>query len=302
MILSRQTNPDEKIFVWAPSNAAVDEIVCRLVRKGLISFSGKKKEAKVIRVGVLDYNPPELVKQYSLDTLVEEKMKKSSFVEEVKKMEKMQNHVTRLDVIREKINIAAKKRDDFEEFSKNKDNQEILKKLYRLLGTQLKEEFKSTTLYDRRLAWIDEAKIRLEKQLKEFRSRNANPTNRRFLLEKELLNNAKIIWTTLSMAGIDKIEKLEQTYSHLIVDEACQATEISSLIPLIHSPDKIILVGDQNQLPATCFAPNSIETNYSKSLYERLLNQGIPQIMLKTQYRMHPEIREFPSSQFYNNE
>ena len=193
MILSRQTNPDEKIFVCAPSNAAVDEIVCRLVRKGLISYSGKKKEAKVIRVGVLDYNPPELVKQYSLDTRVEDKMKKSSFVEEAKKMEEMQTHVTRLEVIREKINIAAKKRDDFEEFSKVKDNEKILRRLYKLLGTQLKEEFKSTTLYDRRLACIDEAKIRIEKQLKEFRSRNVNPSNRRFILEKEILNNAKII-------------------------------------------------------------------------------------------------------------
>ena len=101
------------------------------------------------------------------------------------------------------------------------------------------------------------------------------------------------------MSGIDKIEKLDFSFSHLVVDEACQSTEISSLIPFIHSPERIILVGDQNQLPATCFANNAQDTNYSKSFYERLLNQGTPQVMLQIQYRMHPEIREFPSNQFY---
>ncbi|MBK8156666.1 MAG: hypothetical protein IPK55_12040 [Streptococcus sp.] len=43
----------------------------------------------------------------------------------------------------------------------------------------------------------------------------------------------------------------------MIIDEACQAVELASLIPFGHNPDRVILVGDQNQLPATTFAPNS---------------------------------------------
>ena len=92
---------------------------------------------------------------------------------------------------------------------------------------------------------------------------------------------------------------MDFSYSHLIVDEAWQSTEISTLIPFIHSPERVILVGDQNQLPATWFSPNAIDSNFSKSFYERLWNQKVPQIMLTVQYRMHPEIREFPSNQFY---
>jgi senataxin len=42
----------------------------------------------------------------------------------------------------------------------------------------------------------------------------------------------------------------------------------------------VILVGDQNQLPATTFSPNSIETNFSKSLFERLLQAGYEKTML----------------------
>ena len=53
------------------------------------------------------------------------------------------------------------------------------------------------------------------------------------------------------MSGIEKLEKLDLSFSHLIVDEACQSTEISTLIPFTHNPERIILVGDQNQLPAT---------------------------------------------------
>jgi len=51
------------------------------------------------------------------------------------------------------------------------------------------------------------------------------------------------------MTGGKRFEGLEIDY--LIVDEACQANELELLIALQLNPNKVILVGDQKQLPPT---------------------------------------------------
>ena len=83
------------------------------------------------------------------------------------------------------------------------------------------------------------------------------------------------------MAGIPKLNLLKNGIDYLIIDEACQAVETSTLIPFQLSPKRVILVGDQNQLPATTFSDNSIKTQYSRSLFERLLQSGYDKTMLK---------------------
>ena len=49
---------------------------------------------------------------------------------------------------------------------------------------------------------------------------------------------------------------------------------------------------------------SSIATDhkYNQSLFKRFEHCGYPIHMLKTQYRMHPAIREFPGAQFYAGE
>jgi len=37
----------------------------------------------------------------------------------------------------------------------------------------------------------------------------------------------------------------EGDIEYLIVDEACQSVELTNLIPFVHEPRKVILVGDQ---------------------------------------------------------
>ena len=44
------------------------------------------------------------------------------------------------------------------------------------------------------------------------------------------------------------------------------------------------------------------EHGYNQSAFKRLERCGYPVHLLKTQYRMHPSIREFPSTQFYAGE
>ena len=121
-------------------------------------------------------------------------------------------------------------------------------------------------------------------------------------IECEILHNVKIILTTLSLSGIELLDKMEFTYSHLIVDEAWQSTEISTLIPFTHKIKNVVLVGDQNQLPSTVFSSDAEKTLFNRSLYERFLDNKIETFLLTIQYRMWKEIREFPSNQFYRGE
>lgn len=99
------------------------------------------------------------------------------------------------------------------------------------------------------------------------------------------------------MATNEKLDNLQLgDIDYLIVDEACQSVELNNLIPFEHQPKKVILVGDQQQLPATTFSENAERTKYSRSMFERFLECGVERVMLEIQYRMHPSIREFPSN------
>ena len=61
------------------------------------------------------------------------------------------------------------------------------------------------------------------------------------------------------------------------------------------------MVGDHMQLPATVFCDTAAKTRYNRSLFERLIDNQYPRNILTIQYRMHPNIREFIGSTFYDN-
>jgi superfamily I DNA and/or RNA helicase len=46
------------------------------------------------------------------------------------------------------------------------------------------------------------------------------------------------------MAGSSKLDPFVNSFEYLIVDEACQSTEPSTLIPFRLAPKRVILVGD----------------------------------------------------------
>lgn len=104
----------------------------------------------------------------------------------------------------------------------------------------------------------------------------------------------KLTLCTLSMAGSPILK--DMTYDVVIIDEACQATEYSALIPLLKCEKKMILVGDPMQLPPTIISDRE---DMRTSLFERL-SKNISSYLLNTQYRMHARISEFPSVSFYN--
>lgn len=99
-------------------------------------------------------------------------------------------------------------------------------------------------------------------------------------------------------------------FDTVIIDEAARANPLDLMIPLIHAGTRIVLVGDQNQLP------HMLEPDIERamgdhgllreSLFERLFTRlGRPDapvkrvVTLDTQFRMHRELGDFVSRNFY---
>ncbi|XP_034220334.1 probable helicase MAGATAMA 3 isoform X6 [Prunus dulcis] len=116
----------------------------------------------------------------------------------------------------------------------------------------------------------------------------------------EILEEAVIVFSTLSFSGSPLFSKYNRGFDVVIIDEAAQAVEPAILVPLTNGCKQVFLIGDPVQLPATVISPIAAKFGYGMSLFERFQRAGYPVTMLKMQYRMHPEIRSFPSREFYS--
>lgn len=108
---------------------------------------------------------------------------------------------------------------------------------------------------------------------------------------------AQILFTTNIAAGGRQLKALKEL-PVVIMDEATQSSEASTLVPLsLPGIRTFVFVGDQKQLSSFSNIPQ-----LQMSLFERVLLNGCytKPHMLDTQYRMHPKISEFPVMKFYN--
>ncbi|XP_075094798.1 putative helicase MAGATAMA 3 [Nicotiana tabacum] len=131
------------------------------------------------------------------------------------------------------------------------------------------------------------------------RQKQGGPLKDKDSIRGSILDEAVIVFSTLSFSASPVFSKLNRGFDVVIIDEAAQAVEPSTLVPLSNGCKQVFLVGDPVQLPATVISPIAGNFGYCVSLFERLQRGGYPVQMLKTQYRMHPEIRNFPSREFY---
>ncbi|CAM6126000.1 unnamed protein product [Calypogeia fissa] len=123
-------------------------------------------------------------------------------------------------------------------------------------------------------------------------------------LEKEavkaVLDRADVIAATCVGAGDPILD--DRHFRACVIDEATQATEPATLIPILRSgADTIVLVGDPAQLPPTVISRDALDEGLSKSLFEHLQECGMEPLLLDTQYRMHPFLASWPSQMFYGN-
>ena len=208
-----------KVLVCAPSNAALDEIVMRIMHSGLLGPDGNAYSPTLVRVGV---NAHRGVEKVSMETLVRERT------------------------------------GSFDEGATDEDGVLAFEKKF-------------------------------ERALERDRVKLA------------ILDEASVVCSTLSFSGSGMFARMTKKFDVVVVDEAAQAVEPSTLVPLCYGATQAFLVGDPRQLPATVLSSAATQKGYARSLFKRFEECGHPVHLLRTQYRMHPEIRRFPSSAFYGD-
>jgi len=119
-------------------------------------------------------------------------------------------------------------------------------------------------------------------------------------IAQKRIKEARLIFTTCIGASLGLLRSEE--FDVVLVDEASQQTEPTTLVPLVKGCSRAILVGDHVQLRATV-QKNAILTGFDISLFERHYNlpqrRFVAKAMLDTQYRMHRTICDFSSTEFY---
>ena len=161
------------------------------------------------------------------------------------------------------------------------------------------------------LTFIRDENDELRKSLSNLRGKEKGLTHRDIKnnfkeirrIENEMtasvLDNAEVVCATTIGSGHQILGN--RKFPIILIDEATQASEPSALVPINRGCRQLILVGDHKQLPPTVISEKAEIGGLGQSLFERLNKCKIPAQMLTTQYRMHPSIREFPSSRFYEN-
>uniref|UniRef100_A0A336KT50 DNA helicase n=1 Tax=Culicoides sonorensis TaxID=179676 RepID=A0A336KT50_CULSO len=115
--------------------------------------------------------------------------------------------------------------------------------------------------------------------------------------ERELLEAADVICCTCVGAGDARLGKIK--FNSILIDESMQSTEPECMVPVVLGARQLILVGDHCQLGPVVVCKKAAKAGLSQSLFERLVVLGIRPFRLEVQYRMHPELSQFPSNFFY---
>jgi len=92
------------IMICTPSNAAVDEIILRIQTNGLYGENGEVIRPNIVRVGILDKEPHELVKKCALENLAKERLN-------IGKGKSPHQNETTMNEIRDEIAKVARKID-----------------------------------------------------------------------------------------------------------------------------------------------------------------------------------------------
>lgn len=110
------------------------------------------------------------------------------------------------------------------------------------------------------------------------------------------LNQAQVIACTLVGANSSYLHG--RTFKSLFIDEASQALEPASWIPVMKA-DRLVMAGDHWQLPPTVKSKKATEGGLAETIFERTIALYNADVMLETQYRMHDDIMDFSNKHFY---
>ncbi|XP_021896083.1 LOW QUALITY PROTEIN: uncharacterized ATP-dependent helicase C29A10.10c-like [Carica papaya] len=286
--------PKPRMLVCAPSNAATDELLARVLDRGFIDGEMKVYRPDVARVGV--DSQTRAAQAVSVERRTEQLLARPR--EEI--LGHMHNLRAREAVLSQQIaglqrelSVAAAAIrsqgsvgvDPDVLIARDQNRDALLQNLAAVVETRDKVLVEMSRLL------IVEGKFRT--------GNNFNLDEARGNLEASFANEAEIVFTTVSSSGRKLFSRLTHGFDMVVIDEAAQASEVGVLPPLSLGAARCVLVGDPQQLPATVISKAAGTLLYSRSLFERFQQAGCPTMLLSVQYRMHPQIRDFPSRYFY---
>lgn len=120
---------------------------------------------------------------------------------------------------------------------------------------------------------------------------------------KKLLSHASVICCTLNSCGSQLLRNTIRKAPTILLDEGGQCTEAEFYIATTYpGVERIIVLGDPRQLPATVLDPQCESCGYGKSWLGEIFRIHHNKVhLLDTQYRMDEEILSFPNMMFYLN-
>lgn len=167
----------------------------------------------------------------------------------------------------------------------------LVNDIRREMDEKLNTSKKTRNGAERRKLWEDIRDLRKECKVRERRC------------TEDIVRTSKVVLSTLHGAG--GRDTVRQNFDVVIIDEAGQALEAQSLIPLVRGPSKCVLAGDHLQLPPTIPRTDGASKlrKLELSLFERLIKLHGPSIKrtLSVQYRMHEMIMKYPSVGLYDS-
>lgn len=261
-LISQETRQNHKVLATAESNAAIDNILERLM---------ENKKLNLTRLG-----HPQRVSKNNITYSLAYKVEKHDLNKRIKKIHK-------------KIDRLIEKRSSFTkptpQFRRGYGDYDILYNASKGKGGRGISPDKMKSMAQ----WIE-----YNQEIDEMHTNIKRIENK---MIRNIIEESDVILATNSSAALESIAKTK--FDVAIIDEASQATIPSILIPIAKA-HRFILAGDHKQLPPTIISAKAgeLENTLFEALIRKYPNKSQ---LLNIQYRMNRLLMKFPNSEFYNN-
>lgn len=261
-LISQETRQNHKVLATAESNAAVDNILERLM---------ENKKLKLTRLG-----HPQRVSKHNITQTLAFKVENHKLNKKIKKIHKNINNLI------EKRKVHTK---PTPQYRRGLGDYDILHYASKGKGTRGISSDKMKSM----AKWIE-----INQEIDEAHDEIKRIENR---MIKQIIDESDVILATNSSAALESIARVK--FDVAIIDEASQATIPSILIPIAKA-HRFILAGDHKQLPPTIISERA--GDLEKTLFEELIRiYPFKSQLLNVQYRMNSLLMKFPNQEFYNN-
>ena len=261
-LISQETRQNHKVLATAESNAAVDNILERLM---------ENKKLNLTRLG-----HPQRVSKHNITQTLAYKVENHKLNKKIKKIYK------KIDNLIEKRRVHTK---PTPQYRRGYGDYDILHNASKGKGGRGISVDKMKSM----AKWIE-----INQEIDEAHDEIKRIENR---MIKDIVETSDVILATNSSAALESIARTK--FDVAIIDEASQATIPSVLIPIAKA-HRFILAGDHKQRPPTIISDRAKKKK--KTLFEELIKlYPFKSQLLNVQYRMNSLLMKFPNEEFYNN-